>query len=199
MKRWDGFTVIEVIIVMAIIAILLAIGTVSFRGFQASTRDKGREADVVAIQNHLESLYPRELRDDGGNIIKTAGSYPAYSTPGSGGGRMTNATFMTMFDELPDNVKQGPQPGEELVSAGVVRYGSSNKPDPANLTQLNDYKANYAAHALQGKPSGSYIYYAFNRHGNRCITVSDECSGYVILYHTEGQPGVWQAVESKRK
>lgn len=185
---------------MAIIGILLAIGTVSFRGFQASTRDKEREADVVAIQNHLESLYPRELRDSGGAIIKTAGSYPAYATSGSGGGRMTSATFHSLFEEMPDNARKGPQAGEELVSAGLVRYGSVNKPDPSNVSQLiSTYKADYASHAVQGKPSGAYVYYSFNRYGNRCIAVTDECSGYVILYHAEGNPGVWQVVESKRR
>ena len=60
MSRRTGFTVVEVIIVMAIMAILLAIGTVSFRSYQVSTRDKTREGDITTIQNYLESLYPRE-------------------------------------------------------------------------------------------------------------------------------------------
>ena len=90
MIRRTGFTVVEVIIVMAIMAILLAIGTVSFRSYQVSTRDKTREGDITTIQNYLESLYPRELRDSSNNIIKSAGSYPAHAVNGAGGSAMTH-------------------------------------------------------------------------------------------------------------
>ena len=84
MRMRRGFTIIELTIVIAIIAILFTIGVVSFRGYQASARDKEREADVSAIQMYLESVYSQEIKDGGGNVIKPVGSYPAYVSGAAG-------------------------------------------------------------------------------------------------------------------
>lgn len=53
-----GFTLVELIIAIAVMAILLVLATLSFRNYQAAARDKEREADVLALQNYLESVYP---------------------------------------------------------------------------------------------------------------------------------------------
>ena len=196
MSRRTGFTVVEVIIVMAIMAILLAIGTVSFRSYQVSTRDKTREGDIATIQNYLESLYPRELRDSSNNIIKSAGSYPAHVVNGAGGSTMTDALFDQIFSELPDAAKKGPLPGEKFVSAGVLQYGSHST--PLNRSMLMSYTSDYNTHKPSGHANGAYAYFAINRSGNRCITLTDECQGYIIMYHLEGQPLEWKVVEKSR-
>ena len=43
-----GFTLVELIIAIAVMAILLVLATLSFRNYQAAARDKEREADVLA-------------------------------------------------------------------------------------------------------------------------------------------------------
>jgi len=196
MSRRTGFTVVEVIIVMAIMAILLAIGTVSFRSYQVSTRDKTREGDIATIQNYLESLYPRELRDSSNNIIKSAGSYPAHVVNGAGGSAMTEALFDQIFSELPDAAKKGPLPGEKFVSAGVLQYGI--RPTPLNSSMLMSYVGNYNVSRPSGYDNGVYAYFAVNRSGNRCITLTDECQGYILMYHLESNPYEWKVVEKNR-
>ena len=93
MRMRRGFTIIELTIVIAIIAILFTIGVVSFRSYQASARDKEREADVAAIQMYLESIYSQEIKDGGGNVIKPAGSYPAYFSGAAGSSNLTSAQY----------------------------------------------------------------------------------------------------------
>ena len=61
-----GFTLLELLIVIAIIGILTAMGTVSYSTAQKRARDSKRQADLKAIQNAFEQYYS-----------KNKGSYPS--------------------------------------------------------------------------------------------------------------------------
>ncbi len=52
-----GFTLLELLIVIAIIGILVAMGTVSYSTAQKKARDATRRGDMKAIQNALEQYY----------------------------------------------------------------------------------------------------------------------------------------------
>lgn len=52
-----GFTIVELLIVIAIMGILLVLGVVNLRGSQANARDSERKIDVETIGLHLESYY----------------------------------------------------------------------------------------------------------------------------------------------
>lgn len=52
-----GFTLIELMVVVAIIGILMAAGIVAFSGAQRNARDAKRRADVDAIGKALEQAY----------------------------------------------------------------------------------------------------------------------------------------------
>ncbi|HXG07378.1 MAG TPA: prepilin-type N-terminal cleavage/methylation domain-containing protein [Nitrososphaera sp.] len=52
-----GFTLIELMVVVAIIGILMAAGIVAFSNVQKSARDARRRADVDAIAKALEQAY----------------------------------------------------------------------------------------------------------------------------------------------
>jgi len=53
----EGFTLLELLIVIAIIGILVAMGTVSYSTAQKKARDATRRGDMKAIQNALEQYY----------------------------------------------------------------------------------------------------------------------------------------------
>ncbi len=129
MEPRRGFTIIELAIVMAIIAILLVVGFVSFRSYQANARDKERESDVAAIQIYLESIYAQEIRDHSGNIIKEAGTYPAVVLPRSDGVNSVNRTadeWKIVFDGL--SVKSLYAPGQTGdLSDGVKNLAPSGE------------------------------------------------------------------------
>jgi prepilin-type N-terminal cleavage/methylation domain-containing protein len=57
--RTKGFTIVELLIVIVVIAILAAITIVAFNGIQTRARDSSRESSVVALQKALE-LYNAE-------------------------------------------------------------------------------------------------------------------------------------------
>ncbi len=55
MKR--GFTLIEILVVIGIIAVLLSLGTASYSSAQKKARDTKRKQDLQDIQNALEQHY----------------------------------------------------------------------------------------------------------------------------------------------
>lgn len=57
MIKKNGFTLLELLVVIGIIGILLALITVSFTSAQRQSRDSRRRQDLAAIQNALEQYY----------------------------------------------------------------------------------------------------------------------------------------------
>jgi len=55
----QGFTLIEMLIVIAVISILAGIVLVGITGFQSSARDTKRVGDMRTVQNSLELFYTR--------------------------------------------------------------------------------------------------------------------------------------------
>jgi len=55
--RRRGFTIIELVIVIAIMAILMTLGMVNLRSSQANARDTQRRVDIASIAQHLETYY----------------------------------------------------------------------------------------------------------------------------------------------
>jgi len=52
-----GFTVLELLVVISIIGILIAMGSVSYTTAQKKSRDSRRKSDLKAIQNAMEECY----------------------------------------------------------------------------------------------------------------------------------------------
>jgi len=52
-----GFTLMELLIVIAIIGILISVATASYSSAQKKARDSRRRGDLKAVQNALEQYY----------------------------------------------------------------------------------------------------------------------------------------------
>ncbi len=107
-----GFTLIEILIVVAIIAILAGVVLVGLRGAGPQARDARRVADLRQIQNGLELFFNK------------TGSYPA--APGGAGGPLDWAALETALIAANVNIKsipKSPRPPEYMY--GTDSTGTS--------------------------------------------------------------------------
>lgn len=78
-NRSSGFTIVELLIVIVVIAILAAITIVAYNGIQARARDSQRKNAVATIQKALELYHT----DNGGYPTCTGTTYFAGNTRSS--------------------------------------------------------------------------------------------------------------------
>lgn len=61
MPKRAGFTLVELLVVISIIATLSVVGLVSYTNFMKSSRDAKRQSDLRLIQSALEEYYADQL------------------------------------------------------------------------------------------------------------------------------------------
>lgn len=82
MLNKKGFTLVELLVTISIIAILSAVGLIIFNNVQKTARDSKKVADIREIQKALEvyfiksSQYPASLNDISNNTYFTQGVVP---------------------------------------------------------------------------------------------------------------------------
>lgn len=76
MKKTTGFTIVELVVVIAVVGILATISIMSYSQTQRKARDTEREADISVIQSALETFYEKN------------GEYPGTT-------EMSDTTFLT--------------------------------------------------------------------------------------------------------
>ena len=105
MSAHRGFTIVELLIVIVVIAILAAITIVAYNGIQASARDAERVSDMNALQKKLEIFYAK------------TGYYPNSA-------QMSDTTFRTQTLQIEDGIYRSPSGGAVgyCWSASVNQY-----------------------------------------------------------------------------
>lgn len=93
LKISKGFTLLEMLVVIGIIAILVGIGSVSYSTAQRKSRDAKRKSDLQAIQNAMEQYY----------------SVCGYQYPGSiSGGIICTSPSVAIMPTIPPDPKTTP-------------------------------------------------------------------------------------------
>jgi prepilin-type N-terminal cleavage/methylation domain-containing protein len=108
MKNKKGFTLVELLVVVAIIGILAAVSVVSLNTARARARDSRRVADVRQIQTALE-LYYNDM-----------GTYPAAVAPG-GEIKAGNTVYMSQIPTPPS-----PHDGDCTAANNKYAYALQN-------------------------------------------------------------------------
>ncbi len=122
MKNNRGFTLIEMLIVIAIIAILAGIVLVGVSGFQASARDSRRIADVRNTQNLLELYYTQH------------GEYPTTDTWGELTTELKVSTGPTPQPQIANDYDYDSSDGLSYLMTAVLER--PNKAAEDNATML---------------------------------------------------------------
>jgi len=98
------FTLIEILIAIAIIGVILSISLISFSNVRQKSRDAERISDIQLLQKSLEDYYRNE------------GSYPATLTPGQSlVGASSSSTYMQLIPQNPSPRDDGACPDNDYV------------------------------------------------------------------------------------
>lgn len=139
-KHNNGFTIVELLIVIVVIAILAAITIVAFNGVQQRSRDSQRAQDIAAIKKAL-LMYQT---DNGG--VRTTSSYGGN---GPGGWNLSSSTnWLTFLGSTYGKIPVDPTntgTTDPLGAGGLAYfyycYGAGSGPLPATANVRLGYRS----------------------------------------------------------
>ncbi|MDD5098831.1 MAG: prepilin-type N-terminal cleavage/methylation domain-containing protein [Candidatus Colwellbacteria bacterium] len=111
-KKESGFTLIEMVIVIAVVGILMGIAFNGIRGVQSSARDTKRVADLRSVQSYLE-LYFNKCGHYPGDAA--CGVAPLSGTSGYASMKSALEGSVANTGDIPDDPFAG-------RSSGAVHY-----------------------------------------------------------------------------
>lgn len=107
-KNQDGFTIVELLIVIIVIGILAALVLNTFQGVQARARDTERRTDVNSIATQLEAYYADFGHYPDGSAATTCGDGSASCALSSLEGRGLDSEALVDPNEGAINVGANP-------------------------------------------------------------------------------------------
>lgn len=159
MKKRVGFTVVEVVIIIAVLGILTGLAVVSMRSSLPQSRDSERRGDVNNIAVHLDSLaangYP-------GGVSIAKGSYPSTAHLSS------PSAISSVLADL--NTKSLTSPSSPSGTISLVMATNSNT-TTAGVTP-------------QPTPE-TYVYQPLAADSSLCALANTECRRFIIYYKLE--------------
>lgn len=166
-----GFTVIEILVIIAVMGILLTLAVVNLRSSQINARDAERRADIESITTHLEVYYTSGT--DNSSIV---GRYPSTAALTAGANSILS-TFRDADREsfiAPETKDADDDINEHIVE--TFQAATNNSSDP---------------NSLEPEPTiNTYIYQPLKNDGSICQYTSDECRSYNLYYMQESDSTV---------
>jgi prepilin-type N-terminal cleavage/methylation domain-containing protein len=139
-QRNQGFTIVELLIVIVVIAILALLVITTYGGIQAKARNAQRQSDITALQTQIEAYY--------------AGGATAYPTLSD----MDTSTWMTTNMKSLDQVAT--QDPSETCAVNAQVFGGSGATQPCltgapGANHMSYVPAGAVAGACQDVSSGA--------------------------------------------
>lgn len=120
-KNRSGFTVVEIVIIISVIAILAGIGVVSFFKIQQKARDYQRSTKSIAITEAIEKYYDKH------------GEYPTCDTLKNGGTTITADSLKQILGIKDSEILVAPK-----AAATDDSFFCTNSDDDDNPSAVND-------------------------------------------------------------
>jgi type II secretion system protein G len=139
MKSRSGFTIVELLIVIVVIAILATITIIAFNGAQARARDARRDSSLATIKRALEMYkldngqYPYACSNDP-NLDCTMPSLASYLQP----------TYINSFPLLENKTGVPAMYYAQASRYTIVVPYETKDPCKTGVNPRTDYKTEYA-------------------------------------------------------
>lgn len=195
MLKPRGFTIVELVVVMTIMAILLTLGVVSLNASQMNARNLERDADIEAISKGLEARYAR------GNAYAVApsfinkGAYPSVLEFQHAQGTLVASITPTQTAMYLDQILTGTQVSSFLPPGAQENADIKTTFKPVCTTACAAGVAATINTAINGS-NNVYVYEPVSADGNVCVNT--ECVRYNLYYLPEGA-SVYKTKESLRQ
>ena len=138
-RKQQGFTIVELLIVIVVIGILAGLVITTFNGIQQKGRDTERQTDIKALHGQIEAYYAQN------------GSYPSLAD-------LNDATFRSNnLKGLDDGALKDPKGTAGTLVAAPVAGSYSYEALPASCTSATCTSYTLTA-TLEGKIDGNTTY-----------------------------------------
>jgi prepilin-type N-terminal cleavage/methylation domain-containing protein len=180
MRRQRGFTIVELVVVLTIMAILLVLVTVGLNASQVNARDAKRKADIEAISRGLEVRYKQ------GNQKITSAPGVNYSAGGYPG--VLEYLHLLGWDLTNNNFVPAQVVGGYLTEA-LPGTSPSNFMSPGKNYGIDIYcffcgvGPEDSARINSIVTTDKYIYEPLTATGGQCN--GEQCERYNLYYRTE--------------
>ncbi len=178
----QGFTIVELIIVITIMAILIVLGTANLRGSTGKADDTERKSDSEAIAMYLETFYTSGAGGD-----TSTGYYPSINDllgvtySGSSVSCVFNST-VAMLRDINRKVLQSPG-NDGSTTCSLV--------NATNSTQT-------AAGVTPQPTTSTYVYQPILNNGTLCTDSGAQCRKFNIYYKIDSD-GLTYKLTSKNQ
>ena len=166
MKR-SGFTLIEIVITIALVGILLVLSFVSLESTMISSRDEERKTDIETIASYLESYYTT-----GSQYDTTVGQYPSLDplNPLTDDNLTTNSNELNLLRDVEPSVLVSPDADATTLSSIISATNNSQTVDN-----------------ISPKPTtAQYVYQPIANDGSLCNNLATQtCRKFNLYYRTE--------------
>ena len=139
-KRNQGFTIVELLIVIVVIGILALLVITSYAGIQAKARNAKRQSDIASLQTQLEAFFSQN------------GYYPSLTDMNGVAWRATN---MKSLDQEALIDPSNPTQSKTLVSAPVAKSYSYAPTQSDGTTSCESADTGCAAYTLTATYEGT--------------------------------------------
>ncbi len=157
-QRKQGFTIVELLIVIVVIGILAGLVITTYSGIQQRARNTERQTDLKAVQGQLEAYFAQNGR------YPTSGTQ-ASATAGLGGTSANNVTFIgTDMKGLDKEALRDPKatPGDYSLATGSTTNKYAYAATPSACDNSSTDCTGYTLTAKQEGSGNDIVYNSLN-------------------------------------